>query len=74
MRRGRRLPPYGGALPRQRRDGGFAVEGPGFYVWDEDLGEAVGVAREISGGGAFRVGRGTRLKLLPEDEPGPVRD
>lgn len=41
---------------RVRREGnGFAVEGRGFYVWDEDPEEVLKAARELLSGGHPRV-------------------
>lgn len=38
--------------PLRRQGGGYAAEGPGFYVWDRDLTELArwaGELREVSG-------------------------
>jgi hypothetical protein len=34
----------------RRRERGYCVEGPGFYVWDEDLREVSRVARDLARG------------------------
>ena len=34
----------------RRHQGGFCVEGPGFYVWDEDPREVSRFARELARG------------------------
>jgi hypothetical protein len=60
--------------PRGR---GFAAEGRGFYVWDEDRGEVLRVARELERGnwgvaasrGVLRVGAGPgRARRLADPE------
>ena len=34
----------------QRRGAGFALEGPGYYLWDEDPREVLRAAAELRGG------------------------
>ncbi len=34
----------------RRRQRGYCVEGPGFYVWEEDLVEASRLARDLARG------------------------
>ena len=62
------------ARPRGR---GFVAEGRGFYVWDEDRGEVLRVARELQRGnwgvaatrGVLRVGvRAPRAGRLADPE------
>jgi len=51
-----------------RVDGsGFAVEGPGFYVWDENLETVLAAARELSLGRFPATQRVQRALLLPQD-------
>ena len=44
-----------------RREYGYCVEGPGFYVWDEDPREVTRMARDLAG----RVGYELSAQLLP---------
>ena len=39
-----------GRLEIRRREFGYCVEGPGFYVWDEDPREVTRVARDLARG------------------------
>ena len=39
-------------IERRARPPGFAQEGPGFYVWDEDEREVLAWARELGGDAA----------------------
>ena len=53
----------------KRQGSGYAVEGPGFYVWDEDPSEVVRVATELRGGNlAPRPCR--RMLVIPPSETG----
>jgi hypothetical protein len=38
------------SVPIRRQEGGFCVEGPGFYIWDEDPREVARVARDLARG------------------------
>jgi len=49
----------------RRRASGYCVEGPGFYVWDEDPREVTRVARDL----ARRVGCDLPAHLLPLAPP-----
>jgi len=49
----------------RRREYGYYVEGPGFYVWDEDPREVTRVARDL----ARRVGCELPAQLLPVEPP-----
>jgi hypothetical protein len=52
--------------PRGR---GFCIEGPGFYVWDEDPGEVRRVAAELAQGNLTpRPARRMLVILPPRDE------
>jgi hypothetical protein len=56
-------------LPIRRSGGGYAAEGPGFYIWDEDPREVFRVARELERGN-FAARPTTRLLVIrpaPED-------
>ena len=54
-------------LIRVRRDEtGYAVEGPGFYVWDEDLDAVLAAAGELWLG-RFPATRVGRALLVPPD-------
>jgi hypothetical protein len=56
-------------VPIRRREQGYCVEGPGFYVWDEDPREVSRAARDL--------GRGVRGELpagsAPITPPEPTR-
>jgi hypothetical protein len=49
----------------RRREHGYCVEGPGFYVWDEDPREVTRDARDL----ARRVGCELPAQLLPVAQP-----
>ena len=49
----------------RRRENGYCVEGPGFYVWDEDPREVTRVARDL----ARRIGCELPAQLLPLAPP-----
>jgi len=49
----------------RRREAGYYVEGPGFYVWDEDPREVTRVARDL----ARRVGCELPAQRLPLAPP-----
>jgi hypothetical protein len=52
----------------RRHEGGFSVEGPGFYVWDEDPREVSRLARDLArGAGADETAPGPRPD--PTDPP-----
>lgn len=51
----------GAPLAIRREGDGFAVEGPGFYVWDEDVERVRAVVRELRLG---RVPRAPTQRLL----------
>ncbi len=66
-----------GSIQVRPQGRGFAAEGRGFYVWDEDRGEVLRVARELERGnwgaaadrGMLRVGvRAPRLRSLADPE------
>jgi hypothetical protein len=61
------------AVPIRRREGGYAAEGPGFYLWDEDPRELVRVVREFARGN-FKVAPTTRLLRVPpgDESAAPV--
>lgn len=42
--------PTTGRVEIRRRARGYCVEGPGFYVWDEDPSEVSRVARDLARG------------------------
>lgn len=52
------------AVPIRRCEGGYAAEGPGFYLWDEDPREVVRVVCEFARGN-FNVVPTTRLLRVP---------
>lgn len=57
---------------RVRRQGrGYALEGPGFYVWDEDPREVRRVAAELQRGNAAPRPARRMLVLLPAEEAEP---
>jgi hypothetical protein len=55
------------AVPIRRREGGYAAEGPGFYLWDEDAREVRRVMREFARGN-FKVVPTSRLLRVPPGE------
>lgn len=57
-----------GRVEIRRRARGYCVEGPGFYVWDEDPREVSRVARDLARGLACEW----PAQLLPIDGPDPV--
>jgi hypothetical protein len=59
-------PSGAGSLPIRRHEGGYVVQGPGFYIWDEDPREVLRAAREIQRGGR-RVTPTARLLILRDD-------
>ena len=59
----------GDRLEIRRREYGYCVEGPGFYVWDEDPREVTRAARDL----ARRVGCELPAQLLPPAPPGEKR-
>jgi hypothetical protein len=38
------------AVPIRRQGTGYAANGPGFYIWDEDANEVLRMARELERG------------------------
>ena len=61
-----------GAVEIRRRARGYCVEGPGFYVWDEDPREVTRVGRDL----AHRLGCEFPAQLVPVQtrDPGPIQD
>ena len=59
--------PPTGTVEIRRRTRGYCVEGPGFYVWDEDPREVTRVGRDL----ARRIGCEFPEELL-EVTPDPV--
>ena len=60
------------AIPIRRHENGFVVEGPGFYIWDEDPREVLRAARELMRG-SHAVTPTTRLLILRDDfKPAPA--
>lgn len=57
------------AVPIRRREGGYAAEGPGFYLWDEDPREVLRVVREFARGN-FKVAPTSRLLRVPPGDEG----
>lgn len=57
------------AVPIRRHEGGYAAEGPGFYIWDEDLGEVFRAARQLAAG-VPRVTPTRRFLVIPEARRG----
>lgn len=53
-------------VPIRKSGGGYAAEGPGFYIWDEDPQEVFRVARDLEGG-RTRLGPTTRLLVVRSD-------
>lgn len=57
-------------IPIRRSGEGYAAEGPGFYIWDEDPQEVFRVARELERGN-FSA-RPTRRLLVVPPSPDPT--
>jgi hypothetical protein len=57
-----------GSLDVRPHGRGFAAQGRGFYVWDEDRAEVLRVAREL-GRGNWGVRAPRRMVLLPSRAP-----
>ncbi len=57
----------------RRRGEGFALEGPGYYLWDEDPREVLRAAAELRRGIVPHRPIGRMLVLRgPAEEPGPA--
>jgi hypothetical protein len=54
----------------RRHQGGYCVEGPGFYVWDEDPREVSRLARDLARGARVDGPASASLPNLPEGGPG----
>ena len=57
-----------GPVEIRRRARGYCVEGPGFYVWDEDPREVSRSARDLARG----LGCGLTAEVLPIVPPDPA--
>ncbi len=53
------------AMPIRRQGSGYAANGPGFYLWDEDVNEVLRMARELERG-SVKLNRTTRFMLARE--------
>lgn len=53
-----------------RHEGGYAAQGPGFYVWDRDVAEVIRVAEALQAG-LFNGSRTARFLVI---EPGHSPD
>jgi len=51
-------------------ENGYAAEGPGFYVWDEDRSEVIRAVGELARGGRAvpRTRRMLRIELGPDQQ------
>ncbi len=63
--------PGTGTVPIRRQEGGYCAEGPGFYIWDEDLREVSRVAREL-GRGIYPTVPTQRLLIVAPFESGQL--
>ena len=52
--------------PLRKHAGGFAVEGAGYFIWDEDPQEVLRAARELERGN-FKLNPSTRFMVLRDD-------
>jgi hypothetical protein len=52
-------------IPIRSEGNGYAADGPGFYIWDEDMNEVVRMARELDSGHVTRTPT-TRFMILRE--------
>lgn len=50
-------------IPIRPEGNGYAADGPGFYIWDEDMNEVLRMAREFERGRVTRTPT-TRFMLL----------
>jgi hypothetical protein len=57
-------------VPIRREGKGYAADGPGFYIWDEDLGEVLRMARELAHG-SVRLTSTARFLQLREFSEAP---
>jgi len=57
-------------VPIRREGEGYAADGPGFYIWDEDLNEVLRMAREL-GHGSVRLTSTARFLHLRELSEAP---
>jgi hypothetical protein len=53
------------AVAIRRQGTGYAADGPGFYIWDEDMNEVLRMARELERG-SVNLTRTTRFMLSRE--------
>ena len=53
------------AVPIRRQGTGYSANGPGFYIWDEDVNEVLRMARELERG-SVNLNRTTRFMLARE--------
>jgi hypothetical protein len=60
-----------GAIPIRPHQGGYALEGPGFYIWDRDFEEVQRVARELARGNLSLRPSARLLVVPPQDVEGP---
>lgn len=61
-------------LPIRRQGDGFAVEGPGFYVWDEDVERVRCVVRELHRGQVPRTPTQRLLLVEPGSKEAPPQE
>jgi len=53
-------------VPLRQHEGGFAAEGPGYYIWDEDPKRVLDAARELARGN-FKLRPSKRFLVLRDD-------
>ena len=54
------------AIAIRRHEGGFVVDGPGYYIWDEDPNEVLRMARALERGG-INVNTTARFLIVRND-------
>jgi len=54
----------------RRHQSGYCVEGPGFYVWDEDPREVSRLARDLARGAGAATPVPVPLPTPPDGQPG----
>jgi len=55
-------------VPIRREGEGYAADGPGFYIWDEDLNEVLRMARELAHGSVRWTATARFLQLRDRSE------
>jgi hypothetical protein len=70
MKRRLRLTGSATGLPIREHGEGYLAEGPGFYIWDENLDEVIRTARLLERGASRRAASATRVQLARDYRSG----